>query len=130
MSKETDSNFAVVLPGETIASITGATNQNDRIEITTQSGRTFVLYHSQDCCETVQIHHIVGDPAELVGQTILSAQEQIQPDKPEGVPDPDFSDSDTWSTFTLVTAKGAVVITWHGCSNGYYSESVSFVEVK
>lgn len=130
MSNEKDSNFAVVLKGETISSITGAEAGKDRIEIVTESGRKFVLYHSQSCCESVSVRNVLGDLASVTGVPVTDATEEISQENPADEVKPDYQDSFTWSTFTLVTAKGTLRIRWYGESNGYYSESVSFVEIK
>jgi len=48
----------------------------------------------------------------------------------EGEPavDPEYDDSFTWTFYKFATIKGSVTLRWYGSSNGYYSESVSFVE--
>lgn len=86
-------------------------------------GREFVMYHEQDCCESVYIDDINGDLNDLVGSPILVAEERCE-DYPEAY------ESGTWTFYTLRTNKGSVDIRWVGESNGYYSESVSVLEVK
>jgi hypothetical protein len=90
-------------------------------------GTLYKLCHFQDCCETVVIESITGDLDDLIGTPILLAEEVVSRDPPPGA-EPD--ESDTWTFYKLRTIKGSVDIRWHGTSNGYYSESVDFVEVR
>jgi hypothetical protein len=87
----------------------------------------YKLCHFQDCCETVVIESITGDLADLIGTPILLAEEVVSEDPPPGS---ERIESDTWTFYKLRTIKGSVDIRWHGTSNGYYSESVDFVEVR
>lgn len=116
-----DSNFEVALVGETIVSVVGAKVGSDTVEIKTQSGRTFRMYHEQDCCESVTVVRAyipyIGN-----GLTIVSASEKI-----ESIPS---AESATRTTFVFETSCGIGFIEWIGESNGFYSESVSFVEDK
>jgi len=100
-------------------------NQNDEIIFTTSTGDKYRLYHSQDCCENVDIEDINGELTDLVGSPILVAEESTNKDGPN----PD-GDSFTWTFYRLATQKGWVVIRWYGSSNGYYSESVSFEQIE
>ena len=100
----------------------------DRIEFEASNGRKFALYHSQVCCECVEIESITGDLADLVGTPILIAEEASSETAPEGVNLEYQPESQTWTFYKLRTIKGSVDIRWYGTSNGYYSESVDFVE--
>ncbi len=97
---------------------------NDRIVFTLENGDEWVMEHCQDCCETVSIHEIYGDLQSLVGQTVDYASSVSG-----GIDDDDDYDvcqSGTVTRFSINTRNGLVVVTWHGFSNGYYSEGVSF----
>jgi hypothetical protein len=98
----------------------------DEIVFKTIDGETYRMYHQQDCCESVSVESIVGELEDLVGSEILIAEEAV------GETPADFEDnhyeSYTWTFYKFATRKGYVDIRWFGSSNGYYSESVSFVK--
>lgn len=100
----------------------------DRIEFETDDGKTYALFHSQSCCETVVVESITGDLADLVGTPILLAEEATSADDPPGCPNPEYNKSQTWTFYKLRTLKGSVDIRWYGTSNGNYSEDVDFDE--
>lgn len=78
------------------------------------------LYHSQNCCESVNVESVVGDVNDLVGEELLLAEESSSDDNSGRY------ESATWTFYKFATRKGYVDIRFHGSSNGYYSESVSF----
>lgn len=91
----------------------------------------YVMFHQEDCCESVTIDDICGDLQDLVGRPITVAREDTNSDSPRVDPQyPDYLDeSFTWTFYNLATTKGVVTIRWYGTSNGYYSESVDIVRV-
>lgn len=124
------------LIGKTIKSIS---NNDDRINIDTEEGYHYEMYHNQDCCESVTIEDINGDLEDLIGTPILIAEESVSNDYTEAqlaeinkrkINEGDnyyqSDDSFTWSFYKFATIKGYVTIRWYGSSNGYYSEGVSF----
>jgi hypothetical protein len=101
--------------------------EKNKILLTTESGREIMIYHEQDCCESVRIEDTEGNWHELVGKVIVEATEDAQ----------DGDEGDEWglshTTKTALTFKvdGATVISrWIGESNGYYSESVDIKELR
>jgi len=100
----------------------------DEITFLTLEGNRYKLYHSQDCCESVTVEDICGDFSDLVDTPILLAEEVTSNENPEGY-SRDWQESFTWTFYKLSTFKGSVTIRWYGESNGYYSESVSFVKL-
>ncbi len=105
---------------------------SDRIEFATSDGKRYVMFHSQDCCESVSIHGITGDPQKLIGKPLLVASEESQSERPEDEPkgkDEYEDESNTWTTYSFETEDAKVRLRWHGSSNGYYSESVQIDEV-
>jgi len=101
---------------------------DDQLVFTTNEGRRYELFHSQDCCESVTIESIVGDLSDLVGEPLLMAEESTSDKNPEGVTK-EYQDSFTWTFYKFATRKGYVDVRWYGESNGYYSESVDFQEI-
>ena len=87
------------------------TFQNDEVR--------YVLYHSQDCCESVVVEDIIGDLEDLVGWPLLISREDHDADGPEL-----NEESYTWTFYNFATFKGHVTIRFLGTSNGYYSEDV------
>jgi hypothetical protein len=120
--KNTDSNFAVVLKGEIITEILGAKEDSKLVNIKTKSGRHFVLYHDQDCCEVVKIDSVKGDLEYILNHEVTKATELIVSGYPS-------SESATKTIFGIEANYSSFVIEWIGESNGYYSESVSFMEI-
>ena len=109
-----------VLKGVTLAAIE---KDDDEIKFKTVEGKEYVMYHEQDCCESVYIESIVGNLKDLIGSEILVAEEVSNVDF--GQLDK-YDDSYTWTFYKFATIKGHVDIRWYGTSNGYYSESVTF----
>ena len=126
-----DLTFEEVLKGKVLAKIEGEKG-DDEIVFTTVDGKTYKLYHSQDCCESVTVEDICGDLDDLIGEPLLQVEEVTSSDvnptdaNPETV---EYQDSFTWTFYKLGTIKGGVTIRWYGESNGYYSESVDFCKV-
>ena len=98
--------------------------QNERLVFEAADGSWCCFFHSQGCCESVTIDDICGDLEDLAGSPLLVAEEvsgtaPVMEDAPE---------SCTWTFYKFATAKGSVTVRWYGESNGYYSESVDYVE--
>jgi len=85
------------------------------------------MYYEPDCCANASIEDVVGDLEDLVGSPIVMAEESTNSDNPKDEKYPD--ESFTWTFYKLATVKGYVTIRWYGASNGYYSETASFVRV-
>ncbi len=126
------------LLGKTLTKVDVA---NDEIIFHTTCGRAFSMSHHQDCCEFVAIEDITGDTKDLIGHPITMAEESSSDkryrepleqitDRLKGVQPEESSESQTWTFYKLATIKGYVDIRWYGTSNGYYSESADFEELK
>lgn len=106
------------LIGRTVATIDGLVEGSENVTLTFRDGSTFRMWHREDCCETVEVAEIHGDVDWLIGSPILTADERINDDNPDG------GESSTWTFYEIATNKGSVTIRWCGSSNGYYSETV------
>ena len=119
-----DTKFSDLL-GKTLTSIVN--KENEELIFKTNEGEIFKSFHDQDCCESVRIEDIEGDLDDLIGTPILQAEEVTNREDTFGKIA--FPDSFTWTFYKLATIKGYVTIRWLGESNGYYSESVSFIKL-
>lgn len=100
---------------------------DDYIKFVTTEGETFLMYHEQECCESVSIESIEGELSNLLNHSILLAEEVTESGKIDD--EDEWDGTQTWTFYKLATTKGYVDIRWNGSSNGYYSESVSFVKL-
>lgn len=117
------------LQGKTLTNIIGEVGDK-RMEFWCSDGSRYAMSHYQDCCESVDIQDIIGDLDDLLGTPILSAEEAESDAPPSGFKHEYEPESQTWTFYKLRTIKGSVDIRWFGQSNGYYSESVDFDEVR
>src|SRR5690606_1558502 len=107
------------LEGEIIVSIDGI--RNDDVTIKTASGRTFRMYHSQDCCESVYVSREYGSVDGILNKTVERAVYNTEYYA-------EASESGTITTFRIYCGDAYLELEWLGTSNGYYSEGVSFCE--
>lgn len=99
---------------------------DDAVFITMNNGDQYVLWHEQNCCENVSLEEVIGDIEDLIDSMIIKAELVVS--HPAHPPEQEEweIESRTWSFYKIQTHKGEVVFRWHGSSNGYYSETVSF----
>lgn len=117
-----------ILLGKTITEIIGAEEGGEQIIFSCSDGTQYRMLHYQDCCESVYIEDICGDISNLIGTPVLMAEEISNDCDREALDE--YTESYTWTWYKLATIKGYVTIRWYGESNGYYSESVDFEEMK
>jgi len=113
------------LQGQTCTSVV---KDDNCITFKLDNGKEYMMYHEQDCCESVIIEDICGDLNDLVGVPLLVAEESGVDNTFEDKHDHEYRDSWTYTFYRFRTIKGTVVIRWYGTSNGYYSESVTISE--
>jgi hypothetical protein len=104
---------------------------NEAIAFMTDGGRSYRLFHDQECCERVTVEDVIGDLDDLVGAPICLAEVVSHVNEtPPGatVKENEDDGSFTWTFYKFATLKGYVTIRWYGSSNGYYSEEVDFRE--
>jgi hypothetical protein len=111
-----------VLVGEVLDAV-DIDREKDQIFLTTRSGRQFLIYHEQKCCETVEISGQDGSFDKLIGKPIVEARDNAVDTSEEA------ADSQTTTTLVFRVDDHTVISRWVGDSNGYYSESVDIAEL-
>jgi hypothetical protein len=111
-----------VLVGEVLDAV-DIDREKDQILLTTRSGRQFLIYHEQKCCETVEISGQDGSFDKLIGKPIVEARDNAVDTSEEA------ADSQTTTTLVFRVDDHTVISRWVGDSNGYYSESVDIAEL-
>lgn len=106
------------LKGSVISAVTGLNEESAEVVFTLADGRSFKMYHDQECCEIVEVVDVCGDIEDLVDATIVHFEERTSEEESD-----DWT-STTWTFYDIQTTKGCVNIRWLGESNGYYSEAV------
>ena len=106
------------ISGAVITGIEGMKSGSGEVRIVTDKG-TLRLFHYQDCCESVYVNDVTGDPADLIGAKVLELREDTKDNE-----DCSYGDQ-RWTFYNLVTDKADTTIRWSGSSNGYYSIAVS-----
>lgn len=123
-----------VMQGLVLDRIDGMQEGGEEIIFRSRCGREFRMWHSQDCCESVYIEDVCGDPDDLLGEPLLVSDERSNAteDQREDVAkrERDCCESFSWTFYEFRTVKGSVTLRWLGESNGYYSESVYFAEAE
>ena len=118
------------LKGQTFTDIYGLKEGSTQV-VFVKSSRSggYALFHEQDCCEQVWLEDICGDPKDLIGMPILSAEEVSSNDSFNEKLEKEWNDMDqdsyTWTFYKISTIKGSVTLRFFGASNGYYSEEVT-----
>lgn len=116
------------LVGQTINHVKGLEKGSDQVDITTLEGNRYRMYHSQNCCENVELEDLDGSVEDLVGGLVVSAEESTG-ETPNDYKFEYEPNSYTWTFYKIETSKGGVFMRWLGESNGYYSEDVDFVKL-
>jgi len=113
------------LIGKTISDV--IFKDDEEIRFVCDDGTTYLMYHEQDCCESVLFEDCDGNLSDLIGQKVLTAIESTNSEDAMGR---NMDDSFTWTFYRIGTFDQTFVLRWLGQSNGYYSERVSFRDLK
>jgi hypothetical protein len=116
------------LLGKTIKKVQDLTEGSKQVLFYCTDDTVYSMYHPHKCCEDVRIYELDGDASCLEGGEVLAIEENS--DAPNDYVPTWEGKSETWTFYNIRTTEGYVNIRWYGTSNGYYSEEVSFAQVK
>jgi hypothetical protein len=103
------------LKGKTITQINIV---EDVVKIICSDGTEYKFEHEQDCCEEVCLVNDYTKVPELPAYFQEVFEDCVHDENDYG--------TETYSTYHLYVSTGTVILRWHGESNGYYDEGVSF----
>lgn len=131
MIMEEEIKFSI-LTGKTILNVRALQGlpEGDMVIFQCDDGKSYMLSHVEDCCESVMIESISGSLRDLIDTPILLAEEATSHEDQPNQRAEYVEETQTWTFYRLRTIKGSVDIRWYGTSNGHYSESVDFTEIK
>ncbi len=122
--------------GRKVSAVSGMEIGSERAVIVFEGGSSLTLFHDPDCCESVEIADVTGDPEDLVGRHLVLCECVQSTDEARARAAIAragcfYEDSHTWTFYKLGSDGGYVTLRWLGWSNGYYSErvAVKFTEV-
>ena len=104
------------MSGKTIASIQGCLQGSEDILFSFQDGSTCRLYSQPGCWDALRVEEVHGDPADFLGQVLLSAEASEVPSDCDRV---------TNTFYKLACAKGYLTIRWYGEDSDYYSATAN-----
>lgn len=109
--------------------VDGLQPNNDSVIFYCKDGTEIMMYHDQDCCESVFIESVDSyenndDIYTDCDWCIIEEVSNIDRD-----PIDYYEESYTWTFYNVKTNKGYDTIRWYGYSNGYYSERVDFADI-
>ena len=108
----------------TISDIKVSEHEDEVVFTFTDQSRV-MMYHSQDCCETVYLADVTGDFDSIKGSPVLRVFENTQ----DGSHEEGSYGSRLYTFYTITTFDASVTLRWIGESNGYYSVGVSMCKL-
>ena len=117
---EQQNDFFKTLANKKIVDVRGLSRGSDYISILFSDGDAIKFYHSQDCCESVEVDDVYGCEDDLIDAILYDIELVQSNDRRKDK----YDESYTWSFYKFRTSKGYVDVRWYGHSNGYYSDTV------
>lgn len=112
--------------GKTLIGVEGQA-QDAEVTFVFEDGTRAKMYHEQDCCESVYLAEIIGDPDDLLYEPLVLAEDVSNEAQYDGG-DTAYGTC-TWTFYRLGTRNATVTFRWYGSSNGYYSERVDLTSL-
>lgn len=109
--------------------VDGLQPNNDSVIFYCKDGTEIMMYHDQDCCESVFIESVDSyeNNDDIYTNCDWCTIEEVS--NIDRDPIDYYEESYTWTFYNVKTNKGYDTIRWYGSSNGYYSERVDFADV-
>lgn len=109
--------------------VDGLQPNNDSVIFYCKDGTEIMMYHDQDCCESVFIESVDSyeNNDDIYTNCDWCTIEEVS--NIDRDPIDYYEESYTWTFYNVKTNKGYDTIRWYGSSNGYYSERVDFADI-